>query len=308
MQPGRIFRKPHYIFRPSQVIRRLAYERGSWPDGQTVVTRLPWGATIECWPTDALGRSILCTGIYDLLATEALLRLTEPGDTAVDVGANVGHMTSALAHAVGLRGRVVAFEPHPEVHAVLQRNAARWSADAHGAPVELHAAAASDRASTVVLLSGKDFASNRGTSRVQVGAAPHDSLRTSVPAVRLDETVTSAVGVLKLDCEGHEGAALAGAARLLERGMIRDVVFEEFASYPTPVTQLLEAAGFEVMALCQRLAGPVVTAPSKPSVASWDPPVFVASREADRVRERMRGHGWRALRSRVRPRIARLRS
>ena len=73
-----------------------------------------------------------------------------------------------------------------------------------------------------------------------------------VPAVRLDEALSSHVGVVKLDCEGHELAALLGAERLLQHGMIRDVVFEEFASYPTPVTDLLEAAGLEVMALGER--------------------------------------------------------
>jgi FkbM family methyltransferase len=297
--PTRIFHKPHYLYRPSQAIRRLAYRPGAWSPTQTVVTTLPWGAQLECWPADLIGSAIMRAGIYDLLTTEAIFRLTEPGDFAVDVGANVGQMTSALAQAAGPSGRVVAFEPHAGVHAALRRNVARWHGDRVAAAVDLHAAAASDEAGTVMLVSGVDFAANRGTSQVDTSRDVRGAgARHDVPAVRLDEVVTRPVGVLKLDCEGHERAALAGATGLLERGMIRDVVFEEFDRYPTPVTDLLEAAGLEVMALGERLAGPEVLAPTIARSPSWDPPVLVASRDPERLRERMRRRGWRALRRR----------
>jgi FkbM family methyltransferase len=294
----RILNKPHYLYRPRQAIRRLGYRPGAWSPAQTAVVTLPWGAALECWPADALGSAILRTGIYDLLTTEALFRLTDPGDVAVDVGANVGHMTSALAHAAGRPGRVVAFEPHPDVHALLSRNATRWRADGAGAAVHLHAAAVSDEAGTVALGGGEDFETNRGTSRVVRSGVTSADL--AVPAVRLDEALSSHVDVVKLDCEGHELAALLGAERLLRRFMIRDVVFEEFESYPTPVTDLLEAAGFEVMALGERVTGPELLAPTAERPARWDPPVFVASLDAVRVRERLRGRGWVALRRRSR--------
>lgn len=292
----RILNKPHYVYRPRQALRRLAYRPGAWSPEQTAVVALPWGAELECWPADGMGSAILRTGVYDLLATEALFRLTEPGEVTVDAGANVGHMTSALAHAAGPCGRVVAFEPHPAVHAVLRRNAARWRAGGGVASLDLHAAALSEDAGTVTLVSGTDFAANRGTSRVDAGEDGGGGVRHDVPAIRLDETVTGAVGVLKLDCEGHEREALRGAASLLDRGMVRDVVFEEFGPYPTSVTDLLEEAGFEIVALAERLTGPVVLSPAAPRASRWDPPVLVASRDADRVHERMRGRGWRALR------------
>ena len=166
----RILNKPHYLYRPRQAIRRLGYRPGAWSPAQTAVVTLPWGAGLECWPADASGSAILRTGIYDLLTTEALVRLTDRGDVAVDVGANVGHMTSALAHAAGRSGRVIAFEPHPTcmpcspercAMARLRRSAPRWN---------LHAAAVSDEAGTVALGSAEDFETNRGTSRVVVGS------------------------------------------------------------------------------------------------------------------------------------------
>ncbi|GAA4748787.1 hypothetical protein GCM10023264_13650 [Sphingomonas daechungensis] len=48
-----------------------------------------------------------------------LLTLLKPGDTFVDIGANVGMATLTAARAVGPAGRIVAYEPNPEVAAIL---------------------------------------------------------------------------------------------------------------------------------------------------------------------------------------------
>jgi hypothetical protein len=130
--------KPHYLFRPSQALRRVAASRRSFGADDTVVCPLPWGVAIECRPADAIGSSILRTGIYDLLVTETLFRLADPGDVTVD-RANIGHMSSVLAAATGARGRVLSFEPHPEVVAVLERNVRRWRLDPGLGRIDVHA-------------------------------------------------------------------------------------------------------------------------------------------------------------------------
>src|ERR1039458_5553381 len=47
--------------------------------------------------------------------------LLAPGQTAVDVGANMGFVTTMLASIVGRSGRVLAFEPSPTVFAKLKK-------------------------------------------------------------------------------------------------------------------------------------------------------------------------------------------
>src|ERR1700677_4742302 len=59
--------------------------------------------------------------------------IVKPGMTAVDVGANLGLYSLLLAELVGPGGRVISFEPDPELFSLLRENCA-----ANGASVEAH--------------------------------------------------------------------------------------------------------------------------------------------------------------------------
>src|SRR3954469_15193830 len=48
-----------------------------------------------------------------------MLACLRPGDTCLDIGANIGMLALLAAWAVGPRGRVIAFEPNPDVYARL---------------------------------------------------------------------------------------------------------------------------------------------------------------------------------------------
>src|SRR5262249_15069120 len=116
--------KPEYFFRPSQLLRRLHQVVRSIGGSHEV--NFPWGAHISIDPREEIGRAILRKGLYDLIVSETLWRLVEPGDLAVDVGANIGAMTSLMARRCGPNGMVASFEPHPRNFRALERNAARW--------------------------------------------------------------------------------------------------------------------------------------------------------------------------------------
>ncbi len=51
-------------------------------------------------------------------------KLVKPGDTVLDVGANIGALTLPLSEMVGPTGRVFAFEPHPQNFMLLRQNCA----------------------------------------------------------------------------------------------------------------------------------------------------------------------------------------
>ncbi len=139
---------------------------------------------------------------------EALQRWVTPGQTVVDIGANIGYFTAHMARRVGPGGEVHAFEPEPANYALLVANMA-----ANGLQqVRVHRVALGDRDGTATLHTS-DF--NGGMHRL------YDSLLCRGPAVevplrRLDDLVVpGTVALIKIDIEGWEPVALAGARRCI---------------------------------------------------------------------------------------------
>jgi FkbM family methyltransferase len=292
-------RKPEYLFHPGQAIRRLA--RGAGPDRERVEVVLPWGAPLSIRPDEAIGRAIWRTGTYDVLVSEAVLRLAEHGETAVDVGANIGVMTSAMAVAVSPTGTVLCFEPHPALSVELSENIAKWRAALGWDHVERSDRALSAHPGEAALVVPSEFDANRGTATL-CPVAPGEGTATckfDVVTTTLDLAVgrQATVGVLKVDVEGHELQVLKGASCLLASGRIRDIVFEEYSTYPSPVTDLLEAHGYSVFLLRKGLLGPTLQPPQSGGVQlEWETPNYLATKDPDRAVQRLSAVGWRSLR------------
>ena len=258
----------------------------------------PWGLPLRFRADDKTGLAYARRGIFDLPVCEVLWRLCEPGDLALDVGANIGQMTSVMAAAVGDEGRVIAFEPHPEVFRELRANADRWGrAEATGA-IELRNLAASSASGVAELGEGESFASNAGTASMRSGEESYVAVM-RVPARRLDEEVGNAtVGVMKLDVEGHELEALRGAEGLLAEGRIRDLVFEDFGRPPTPVMSFLAARGYSIYSFDQAILGPTVGPAAAGSARrSGEDPSYLATIDPDRALRRLSRRGWGVLRA-----------
>lgn len=73
-------------------------------------------------PHETISKSIIETGLWESFETEVLLAHLNKGDTFIDIGANIGYYTVIAADRVGKDGRVIAYEPSKENHAILMRN------------------------------------------------------------------------------------------------------------------------------------------------------------------------------------------
>ena len=126
------------------------------------------------------------------------------GETAVDVGANIGEVSLLLGQGVGPTGRVYAFEPHPRIYRYLLGNLALNGR----ANVEARNLAVGAVEGTVRMSDGKRDDMNRiedaGTLPVRCS-----TLDQEIPA--------AAITFLKVDVEGSELHVLQGGRQLLAR-------------------------------------------------------------------------------------------
>lgn len=155
-------------------------------------------------------------------------RLAQPGEVVVDVGASDGSITASAAEAVGMSGRVLAFEPDGRYDTWLRMLATYPT-------VSYFPVAVSDAA---------------GRRALYLGASPQQSSlhagcvepagTTDVVATRLDD-LEGPVDVIKVDAQGHEVAIVRGGRRWLN-GSTRWIV----ELWP----QGLEAAQTSAQQLC----------------------------------------------------------
>ena len=283
--------KPEYFYQPLQLFRRLRAE--FVPCNTPVRLRLPGGAEFVAPGADHIAQAILHLGVFDLVVTEALWRLIEPGDVAVDAGANIGYMSSIMAARAA---QVWAFEPHPQLFRELQVNCDLARAKHTRVKLESRQVGLSQRTCKLFLEPFDPASGNRGTSTVIDRAATN---AVEVCACRLDDVLDGVgqVGLMKVDVEGHERPLLEGAAQLLARRAIRDIVFEEHRDYPSDVTILLESSGYHVFRLHRRFRGPALLEPqSSVRRVQWEATSFLATLDPQRAQARFAPRGWQCLR------------
>jgi len=280
--------KPWFVYRPVQILRRMARILHPPADPIQVVT-LPWGCPIEIDIRETIGRSIWTVGVYDLAVVEVLFRLGDPKRLALDAGANIGAMTGALACR---SSEVWAFEPNPEVCPRLICNVARWEGDPRFAKCRVYDLALSDVAGDSGLDCPEGFDNNHGiASLTQASGA-----RWCVKTARLDDLVEDrSIGLMKMDVEGHELSVLHGADATLTAGRIDHIVFEDHVGDKSPVCLFLIDRGYTILGIDWRLSGPRLMPRGQSSHRHYEAPNFLATRTPDLAIERCKRRGWECL-------------
>jgi FkbM family methyltransferase len=203
---------------------------------------------VEIDVTSSLEWSLYAFGGHEIEDVSLLKRLTHPGATVFDVGANVGAFTLPLARLVGPGGAVHAFEPHPGVRERLARNVALNNLrNVTLSPVAL--GAAPGRA----VLYGSTTA-NQARSSLRPGPGLERELECVIET--LDNYVDAArlqrLDLVKIDTEGADYLVLSGARGAL--GAHKPCVYCEvhptfmakFGATPEAMLELLEGLGYDV--------------------------------------------------------------
>ena len=288
-------KRPEYVFRPRQVLNRLSRREKKVPS--TAQVTLPWGVTVRVSPGENVGSDIFYFGIFDRIVPETIYRLTDEGELAVEAGANIGQNCSLLAYRTGCGGRVMAFEPHPEIFEELKSNVNQWP-ERIRRNVQLENVALGEIAGEAWLAEGSGFDTNRGAASISNDSTAAGR-RHKVALNKLDQYLPAPakVGVCKIDVEGHEHAVLKGAQHTLERGGIRDIIFEDFNPKPSPVTEFLTQYGFTIFELHVTWLKPRLNPMNSGNAphAGHFSSNYLATLAPERARKRFRPPGWRCL-------------
>jgi FkbM family methyltransferase len=174
-------------------------------------------------------------GSYERELQQLFVGTIRPGQVVWDVGANVGFFTLLAARLAGPQGRVVAVEPVPRNLELLRRHLSL------------------NRVGNVTVVP-RAMADAVGTARFDARASPSmGHLATSggieVHTTTVDELVASGVPaphVIKMDIEGAESRAIAGAAQTLRSHRPRLLLSTHGWAQHQACLAALEALGYAV--------------------------------------------------------------
>ena len=198
---------------------------------------------------DLIGRHILISGQFDRSIFKVLLDLAEPGDTLLDIGANIGYAT-CLFLALVPGTKVIAVEPQPEIADLFRINAEQF-----GDRAKLIEAGLWDLPGTGWLMIDK---LNRGASKVQ-DAQSDAAFKVPLLDAAAFFAAQERVDLIKIDIEGAEVRVLQAAKTELARLRPRAILFEdhhvldELAPGIAPIPRLMETLGYECFAVQKTL-------------------------------------------------------
>lgn len=160
------------------------------------------GSELRVSTGDFHGHPFAVHGYFEWRNIVIAAAVAKPGDTIIEVGANVGTETVGFADVVGPSGRVVAIEPDDANVARIRELARRLPQVA-----VVHAVAA-------VVQGTRNFSSPPNAHETGTGHIS-DTGDVAVRAVTLDAVSTTTVSAIFSDTEGYEVEVLQGAERIL---------------------------------------------------------------------------------------------
>lgn len=203
-----LWRLPFYLLAPREpfVLRTRDYRLHAYPRKGT------------------LTRALVRRGGWEPVQTNVFRDLLQPGDLAIDAGANFGHYALTAAKRVGPTGQVIAFEPHPETFAMLEANCQLLEVD------NVDAVQAGLGSEDGTLRFYTDSENPGGHSYFDWNLRSEAARSETARVYALDSYLSrrnngQRVSVIKIDVQGFEANVLNGAVGVIERD--RPAVFCE---------------------------------------------------------------------------------
>jgi FkbM family methyltransferase len=189
---------------PSRLIRKSPSD--------VAITSNDGSIFLHCDLNEYLYRALFIFGLHEVDVDWMCGRILRPGDILVDIGACYGYHALTNARRVGPQGRVIAFEPQPDMFAVLNENVCHNGLE----NIQTNNLALSDQTEQIQLYYFSDLGVGH-TSIAHLKHAVSGILKCS--AITLDEYIAineiPYVTLVKLDVEGAELNVIKGTRKLL---------------------------------------------------------------------------------------------
>ena len=215
---------------------------------RSFVARTVSGPTLAGNTGDMIQQYIYFFGIWEPELTAWIESRLCPGDTFIDVGANIGYYSLLASRRVGSTGRVIAIEASPAIFGQLQENVSRNRLD----NVRAVNVAVSDRKGVIQLFHGPSH--NVGETSIFPGEGfkPGESVASAPLQEIASREELAGARLIKIDIEGAERFVVPALAPILRSG--RDdleLIVEFHPQYLTEPGQraddligIINAAGF----------------------------------------------------------------
>jgi FkbM family methyltransferase len=159
-----------------------------------------------------ISRSLRVYGEFAGDEVDSILSLVQPGDHVLDLGANIGFHTLALARTVGPAGQVTSVEPQRFCFQLLCANV---TANQLTTVNCLRAAVGDTPGLCAVPRLDPTARHNAGATTVSLDPGAANATDT-VPLITVDSLALPRCDLIKIDTEGFEDRVVQGALRTLE--------------------------------------------------------------------------------------------
>jgi FkbM family methyltransferase len=184
----------------------------------------------------------ICYGCFELPTSELIKKTLNPGDTFLDVGANIGYFTAMAAGQVTGSGRVISFEPVPQYF----ENLKSLKSGNPGYDIAVYNVAVGDEmGSKIIHVADQSYAgASTLVDKFLEGMNEREGLRIrtedrSVEIVRLDAFLKTngvdQVKLLKIDVEGYEIPVLKGLKGFFEETRVLPDIVCEITTHAYPL-------------------------------------------------------------------------
>lgn len=168
--------------------------------------------------SDTISQQIFFQGYYDFNLTKLIIKIAKGGGTFVDVGANIGYC-SLLYASQNPSCKVISFEPSINNLDLIKNNV---QLNKLNEKISVQPYAVGD-------VEAEMYFDNGPKEQTGWGHLSENKTGQKVKVITLDhffKDITEPIDLLKIDVEGFDLQVILGAKELLQKGLIKNIIFE----------------------------------------------------------------------------------